>query len=140
MFPSHRRSRWILISKPEVVFFYGFSFVFLGFCFCFPLKLNFKTHAGNPPKKIAMFLKKKRQQKFLYPKYPDPSKVPILRTRTPAIQVPTPALEGPRILRVKKIFLDRSTISTGSSQLTPWTPPLFMASQPTPQKTYPPQK
>ena len=33
------------------------------------------------------------------PKYPDPSKVPILRTRTPAIQVPTPPLEGPRILR-----------------------------------------
>ncbi len=39
---------------------------------------------------------------FMYPKYPDPSKVPILRTRTPAIQVPTPALEGPRILRVGK--------------------------------------
>ena len=33
------------------------------------------------------------------PKYPDPSKVPILRTRTPAMQVPTPPLEGPRILR-----------------------------------------
>ena len=39
-----------------------------------------------------------------YPKYPDPSKVPILRTRTPAIQVPTPALEGPRILRVRVCF------------------------------------
>ncbi len=37
---------------------------------------------------------------LFYPKYPDPSKVPILRSRTPAIQVPTPALEGPRILRV----------------------------------------
>ena len=36
-----------------------------------------------------------------YPKYPDPSKMPILRTRTPAIQVPTPPLEGPRILRVE---------------------------------------
>ena len=33
------------------------------------------------------------------PKYPEPSKVPILRTRTPAIQVPTTPLEGPRILR-----------------------------------------
>ncbi len=39
---------------------------------------------------------------YYYPKYPDPSKVPILRTRTPAIQVPTPPLEGPRILRGKK--------------------------------------
>ena len=29
------------------------------------------------------------------PKYPDPSKMPILRTRTPAIQVSTPPLEGP---------------------------------------------
>ena len=38
-----------------------------------------------------------------YPKYPDPSKVPILRTRTPAIQVPTPPLKGPRILRVDRI-------------------------------------
>ena len=35
-----------------------------------------------------------------YPKYPDPSKGPILRTLTPAIQVQTPRLEGPRILRV----------------------------------------
>ena len=42
-----------------------------------------------------------------YPKYPDPSKVPILRTRTPAIQVPTPPLEGPRILRVKWFFSAR---------------------------------
>ena len=34
--------------------------------------------------------------KHLYcPKYPDPSKVPILRTRTPAIQVQTLPLEGP---------------------------------------------
>ena len=40
------------------------------------------------------------------PKYPDPSKVPILRTRTLAIQVPTPPLEGPRILRVGKIMKD----------------------------------
>ena len=38
----------------------------------------------------------------MYPKYPDPSKMPILRTRTPAIQVPTPPLEDPRILRVGK--------------------------------------
>ena len=38
--------------------------------------------------------------KSIYPKYPDPSKVPILRTRTPAIQVQTPPLEGQRILRV----------------------------------------
>ena len=36
----------------------------------------------------------------LYPKYPDPSKLAILRTRTPAIQVQAPPLEGPRILRV----------------------------------------
>ena len=34
--------------------------------------------------------------KHLYcPKYPDPSKVPILRTRTPAIQVQTLPVEGP---------------------------------------------
>ena len=33
-----------------------------------------------------------------------PSKVPILRTQTPAIQVPTPPLEGPRILRVPLKF------------------------------------
>ena len=31
------------------------------------------------------------------PKNPDPSKVPILRTRTPALQVQTLPLEGPRI-------------------------------------------
>ena len=37
---------------------------------------------------------------FDYPKDPDPSKRAILRTRTPAIQVQTPPLEGPRILRV----------------------------------------
>ncbi len=42
------------------------------------------------------------KQSFI-PKYPDPSKVPILRTRTPAIQVPTPPLEGPRILRDGRI-------------------------------------
>ena len=42
---------------------------------------------------------------FTIPKYPDPSKVPILRTRTPAIQVPTPPLEGPRILRDLRIFI-----------------------------------
>ena len=33
------------------------------------------------------------------PKNPDPSKMAILRTRTPAIQVQTLPLEGPRILR-----------------------------------------
>ena len=33
------------------------------------------------------------------PKNPDPSKVAILRNRTPAIQVQTPPVEGPRILR-----------------------------------------
>ena len=37
---------------------------------------------------------------YIYiPKDPDPSKLAILRTRTPAIQVQTPPLEGPRILR-----------------------------------------
>ena len=35
------------------------------------------------------------ERKMVNPKYPDPSKVPILRTRTPAIQVQTPPLEGP---------------------------------------------
>ena len=34
------------------------------------------------------------------PKNPDPSKIAILRARTPAIQVRTHALEGPKILRV----------------------------------------
>ena len=38
---------------------------------------------------------------IIYPKNPDPSKVAILRTRTPAIQVQTLPLEGPRILRVQ---------------------------------------
>ena len=33
------------------------------------------------------------------PKNPDPSKMAVLRTRTPAIQVQTLPLEGPRILR-----------------------------------------
>ena len=37
------------------------------------------------------------------PKNPDPSKVAILRTRTPAIQVQTLPLEGPRILREEEI-------------------------------------
>ncbi len=37
------------------------------------------------------------------PKNPDPSKMPILRTQTPAISVQTLPLEGPRILRVKQI-------------------------------------
>ena len=37
---------------------------------------------------------------FTFPKNPDPSKMAILRTRTPAIQVQTLPLEGPRILRV----------------------------------------
>ncbi len=44
--------------------------------------------------------------KYLYyPKNPDPSKVAILRTRTPAIQVQTLPLEGPRILRVSHIWI-----------------------------------
>ena len=41
---------------------------------------------------------------LLNPKYPDPSKVPILRTQTLAIQVATPPLEGPRILREFKLI------------------------------------
>ena len=39
----------------------------------------------------------------LYPKNPDPSKMANLRTRTPAMQVQTLPLEGPRILRVERI-------------------------------------
>ena len=39
------------------------------------------------------------------PKNPDPSKMAILRTRTPAIQVQTLPLEGPRILRVVSTVL-----------------------------------
>ena len=42
---------------------------------------------------------------FSYPKNPDPSKVAIGRNRTPAIQVHTPPLEGPRTLRVETVFL-----------------------------------
>ncbi len=38
---------------------------------------------------------------FNYPNNPDPSKMAILRTRTPPIQVQTLPLEGPRILRVR---------------------------------------
>ena len=38
-----------------------------------------------------------------YPKDPDPLKVANLRTRTPAMQVQTLLLEGPRIFRVLKI-------------------------------------
>ncbi len=42
---------------------------------------------------------------FQHPKYPDPSRVLILRTRTPAIQVQTPPLEGPRFLMAHFLFL-----------------------------------
>ena len=41
-----------------------------------------------------------------HPKNPDPSKMAILRTRTPAIQVQTLPLEGPRILRAGKYHVD----------------------------------
>ena len=41
---------------------------------------------------------------LLHPKDPDPSKLAILRTRTPAIQVQTPLLEGPRFLGQDNIF------------------------------------
>ena len=37
---------------------------------------------------------------FPFPENPDPSKIAILRTWTPAIKVQTLPLEGPRILRV----------------------------------------
>ena len=44
----------------------------------------------------ATTLQQKENYHHCYPKYPNPSKVPILRTpNTPAIQVPTPPLEGP---------------------------------------------
>ncbi len=57
-------------------------------------------------------------EKNSFPKYPDPSKVPILRTRTPAIQVPTPPLEGPRILRVERlIFPTKYVIPKSLSRL-----------------------
>ena len=42
--------------------------------------------------------------KVYHPKNPDPSKVAILRTRTPAIEVQTLPLEGPRILRAVQSF------------------------------------
>ena len=42
-----------------------------------------------------------QQKNSSLPKDPDPSKLAILRIRTPAIQVQTPPLEGPRILRAK---------------------------------------
>ena len=35
--------------------------------------------------------------------FPDPSKVAVLRTQTPVMQVQTLPLEGPRILRVQTI-------------------------------------
>ena len=56
---------------------------------------------------------------FSYPKNPDPSKVAIVRNRTPAIQVQTPPLEGPRTLRVGTCFLLPNQlygVSTGSVQ------------------------
>ena len=46
------------------------------------------------------FMCYKFMSEFEFPKNPDPSKMTILRTRTPAIQVQTLPLEGPRILRV----------------------------------------
>ncbi len=54
---------------------------------------------------------------FTYPKYPDPSKVPILRTRTLAIQVQTLPFKGPRILRVL-IYHTKSTIHVGKFKYT----------------------
>ena len=49
---------------------------------------------------MILFILWERFYKRMSPKNPDPSKVAILRTQTPAIQVQTPPLEGPRILRV----------------------------------------
>ena len=50
--------------------------------------------------------------KSCYPKYPDPSKVPILRTRTPAIQVHSPFhwRVQPGILRVTSFLLTIVTL------------------------------
>ena len=41
---------------------------------------------------------------ILHPKNPDPSKMANLRTRTPAMQVQTLPLEGPRILRASHFW------------------------------------
>ena len=54
------------------------------------------------------------------PKNPDPSKVAILRTRTPAIQVQTLPLEGPRILRA--IYNWVPTFSLSIQGLPSWCP------------------
>ena len=59
--------------------------------------------------------------KMNYPKNPDHSIVAILRTRTPGIQVQTPPLEGPRILRaVKSLLWMGSTIRNSSSSPQSW--------------------
>ena len=53
---------------------------------------------------------------ILLPKNPNPSKVANLRTRTPATQVQTLPLEGPRILRAGQMISATSLTSFISPQ------------------------
>ena len=64
-----------------------------------------KRHPG-----VSLFFVSSAGRDFWFrPKNPDPSKVPILRSRTPAIQVQTPPMEGPMILRAEEIHTSRDS-------------------------------
>ena len=73
-----------------------------------PHRGNLRDDPSSHFREISLepFSKLRSEDQLYCPKNPDPSKVAILRTRTPSIQVQTLPLEGPRILRVKGFMRD----------------------------------